>query len=163
MSRFKQYTVAFRNLGAARKPLCARRKPGKDISDRLAEQFPTLKPPGGELHAGRQRRLNCKHWTTAQHSKGSPLLTSASPVAVRHSSLPCFILRWLRATGGADAVPAGAEAGWPVPGGAAGRREPPGAHLLGPQHYTLVRHTLPLLPRIGCTWCALRISAWYCT
>ena len=58
MSCLKYCTVAFRNLGAARKPLCTRRKTGKEISHRLAEQFPTLKPPGGELHAGRQRSLN---------------------------------------------------------------------------------------------------------
>lgn len=53
-------------------------------------------------------------------------------------------------------MPAGAEAGRPVPGSAAGRREPAGAHSSAP---LLLWHMPPPSPRAGCTRCALQTGA----
>lgn len=65
---------AFRILGAARKSSCARRKSGRTAKavyshgGRPAEQFPALKAPGGELHAGRQQSAASLLWHTVADS-----------------------------------------------------------------------------------------------
>jgi hypothetical protein len=120
-----------------------------------AEQFSTLKPPGGELHAGRQRRLqmfvNIRHGTSGlgQHSGADRGLLGKDSDGLGNLKLACRV----RAAGGADAVPAGAETGRPVPGRTAGRREPSGLRV---QSLPTCLNACWPGHRVGCRCCALR-------